>query len=76
MSFTSLIDFLHFITFDSYKLLSTSLFQFLIYCFFFFFFLPLIAAFTLPLNQDGQMAKAALSLDCGMVVFGYVINSC
>lgn len=34
MSFTSLIDFLHFITFDSYKLPSTSLFQFLIYCFF------------------------------------------
>lgn len=34
MSFTSLIDFLHFITFDSYELLSTSLFQFLIYCFF------------------------------------------
>lgn len=59
MSFTSLIDFLHFITSDSYKLLSSSLFQFLIYCF--FFFLPLIAAFTLPLNQDGQMAKAGLS---------------
>lgn len=57
MSFTSLIDFLHFITSDSYKLLSSSLFQFLIYC----FFLPLIAAFTLPLNQDGQMAKAGLS---------------
>lgn len=39
-------------------------------------FLPLIAAFTLPLNQDGQIAKATLSLYCGMVVFGYAINSC
>lgn len=34
MSFTSHIDFLHFITSGSYKLLSSSLFQFFIYCFF------------------------------------------